>query len=184
MVEKKQIKSEERNIDVVEGEKCPFCGKNTLTMMESEMEVPFFGNLYIFSMDCSNCKYHKADIEAEEQKEPVKYELDVNSEEDMKIRIIKSSEATIKIPRIITITPGPASNGYITNVEGILERVKKQIEFARDESEDNDEKKKAKNMLKKLQKVIWGQDSLKIILEDKSGNSAIISEKAKKSKFK
>ena len=44
-------------------------------------------------------------------------------------------------------------------------------------------KKKAKNMLKKLNKAMWGQEKLKLIIEDPHGNSAIIDEKAKKSKL-
>jgi zinc finger protein len=128
-------------------------------------------------MDCSNCKYHKADVESAEKKEPAKYTLEINSEEDMKIRVIKSSEGTIKIPHITTITPGPSSNGYITNVEGILNRVKHSIEIARDSEEDKSAKKKAKNLIKKLTKVMWGQEKLKLIIEDPTGNSAIINEK-------
>lgn len=165
-------------INSVSGEPCPFCHEKTLTLMEAERDVPFFGKCYIFSMDCSSCNYHKADVEAEESKNPLKTTFEISSEEDMKVRVIKSSNATIKIPRIATIEPGEASNGYITNVEGILNRLKKQIEFARDNSEEADEKKKAKNMLKKLQRVMWGQEKLSLTLEDPTGNSAIISDKA------
>ena len=43
---------------------------------------------------------------------------------------------------------------------------------------------KAKNLLKKIQKISWGQEKAKLIIEDPSGNSAIISEKAVKSKLK
>ena len=102
----------------------------------------------------------------------------------MKIRIVKSSEATVKIPHISTITPGPASVGYVSNIEGLLKRVKHQIEVLRDEAEEKTDRKKAKNMLKKLQKVEWGQEKLKIIIEDPSGNSAIISDKATIEKLK
>jgi len=38
-------------------------------------------------------------------------------------------------------------------------------------------------MLKKLQNVLWGSEKLKIIIEDPSGNSAIISEKAVRQKL-
>ena len=93
----------------------------------------------------------------------------------MKVRVVKSSEATIKIPHMITVTPGPASNGFVSNIEGVLTTIKEQIEKARDMEEDNSAKKKAKNMLKKLTKVMWGQEKLKIIIEDPSGNSAILS---------
>jgi zinc finger protein len=171
-------------MDILENQKCPICNKDALTMTEDEREIPFFGKVFIYSMDCNECKYHKADIESAETHEPARYTIEVNGEEDMKIRIVKSAEATVKIPHIMTITPGPASNGYVTNVEGILNRVKRAIETARDDTEDDEDKKKAKNMIKKLQKVIWGSEKLKIILEDPTGNSAIVSDKAVKEKYK
>ena len=180
----KKKKEEAGKPEVMENQPCPMCMKKTLSLVEETMEVPFFGKLYLFSMNCTSCKFHKADVEAAEQHEPVKYALEVSSEADMNIRIVKSSQATVKIPHITTITPGPASNGYITNVEGILNRVKSSIEQARDAEEDPAAKKKAKNLLKKLQKVVWGQEKLKIIVEDPSGNSAIISDKAEKSRLK
>jgi zinc finger protein len=168
---------------VINGELCPFCHNKTLTLTEAETDIPFFGKAYLFSMNCASCGYHKADVETEEQKEPCKYTLEISSEEDMKIRVVKSSNATVKIPHIGSIEPGEASNGYITNIEGVLQRIKKQVEVLRDDSEDEEDKKKAKNMLKKLLRVMWGQEKLKMIIEDPTGNSAIISEKAVKSKI-
>jgi len=128
--------------------------------------------------------YHKSDIEAVEMKEPAKYEIDIGSEEDMKIRVVKSSAATVKIPYITTVTPGPASQGYVTNIEGVLKRVKHEIESLKEMEEDDSQKKKAKNLIKKLNNVMWGREKLKLIIEDPSGNSAIISDKAVKSKLK
>lgn len=169
--------------ETLSGQMCPFCKTKNLTLTEQEREVPYFGKVYLFSMNCSNCKYHKADVEAVEKKEPSKFTIEISGEEDMKIRVVKSSEATIKIPHIATVTPGTASNGYITNIEGILNRIKHQIETARDTEEDEEAKKKAKNMLKKILRVTWGQEKIKITIEDPSGNSAIISEKAEKKKL-
>jgi zinc finger protein len=166
--------------ETLTGQPCPLCHKKTLTLMEDETDVPYFGKAFIFSMTCSDCKYHKADIEAAERKEPSKYTFEISSEKDMEVRVVKSSEATIKLPHITTITPGPASQGFVTNIEGIIARVRTQVESARDSAEDDSEKKKAKNMLKKLQKIMWGQEKQKIILEDPSGNSAIISDRAEK----
>lgn len=167
----------------VESQSCPLCNEKALILTERETEVPYFGNVYLFSMTCNNCKYHKADVEAVDQKIPIKYEFEISSEEDMKVRVIKSSEATVKLPHIATITPGPASQGYVTNVEGILNRVRHQIETAKESEEDEDEKKKAKNLLKKLTRIAWGQEKQKLIIEDPSGNSAIISTKAVKTAF-
>jgi len=168
----------------LKNQSCPMCRKKALTLREDSSEIPFFGKVHVFSMTCSNCKYHKADVEAENKKDPVKYTLEITSEDDMKIRVVKSSEATIKIPHVATIEPGVASQGFVTNIEGIFNRIKKNIELARDAEEDPDAKKKAKRLLKKIQKAMWGREKIKLIIEDPSGNSAIISEKAVKSKLK
>lgn len=174
--------SDNFNIDVLEGEQCPFCKKKSLTLREAEREIPFFGNVVIFSMDCENeeCRYHKADVEALDKKPPINCSLTIDSEEDLKIRVVKSSFATIKIPRVGSIEPGEASNGYVTNIEGIINRLKRQVEFLRENAEDDSEKKKAKNMIKKINKVLMGQESISINLSDPTGNSAIISEKTVK----
>ncbi len=162
---------------------CPVCGQKKLTLTEAETEVPFFGKLFIFSMHCDNCKYHKSDIEAAEKKEPCKCVFEVSGKEDLQVRVIRSSEGTVKFERIGSIEPGSAAEGFITNIEGLINRIKEQIEKIRDLEEDDDMKQKAKNLLKKLMKVLWGEEKLKITIEDPSGNSAIISEKAKRTKL-
>jgi len=167
-------------VNKLENQICPICGKKTLALIETLREVPYFGKLLLFSMSCSSCKYHKSDVEATEKKEPVVFSIEVETKEDLNARVVKSTEAVVRIPHIITIESGPSSNGYITNVEGILNRVKEAIESAKEAEEDPVAKKKAKKLLKKLNKVLWNQDKLKLIIEDKSGNSAIISDKAVK----
>jgi len=169
---------------VLKNQPCPICKANQMTLMESEDDIPFFGKTFIFSMTCGNCHYHKADIEAGEKKDPVKYTFEVEKEEDLKVRVVKSGGAMVKIPHIITIESAETSNGYVTNIEGVLNRIKNIIEQARDNEEDQAIRKKAKSHLKKIQKALWGQDTIKIIIEDPSGNSAIISEKAVKGKLK
>ena len=166
--------------NILKGETCPSCGKKTLTLMEYQTEIPFFGLAYLFNLDCENeeCNYHMADIEFEKSLGPIRVDFEISKEEDLKIRVVKSGSATIKLPRIMTIEPGPVSNGYITNIEGILNRVKKMLEKTRDDSEDKSARKKAKNQLKKIQNVMWGTDKITLTIEDPNGNSAIISQDA------
>ncbi len=163
---------------------CPMCHEKSLILTERDMEVPYFGMVYLYSMTCNSCKYHLADVEAAQEQEPCKYTFEISSEQDMNVRVVKSSEATVKLPHIVTITPGPASLGYVSNIEGILRRVKHQIEVAKETAEEDEDKTKAKNLLKKLMKIMWGQEKQKIIIEDPSGNSAIISDKAVKEPLK
>lgn len=170
--------------NILKGQDCPVCGKKTLALSETETDVPFFGKVYLFAMTCENCKYHKADIESAEQKEPSRYTFEVTCKEDLNTRVVKSSDGIVKIPHLGSIEPGPSSEGYITNVEGIITKIKEQVEAIRDAEEDEDAKKKAKNLLKKIQNILWGTEKTKIIIEDKTGNSAIISDKAVKEKLK
>lgn len=163
----------------VKGELCPICGQKTLELCEADREIPYFGIIHIFSMNCENpeCNYHKSDVEGDKEERPVKLTFEITSEEDMKVRVVKSSYATIKIPHVATVESCATSNGYVTNIEGILNRIKKQSENLRDNADDDDERNKAKNIVKKLQKVMWGQEPCKLIIEDESGQSAIISDK-------
>jgi len=107
---------DDQDYDVIDGELCPFCNTKNLTLVDMKKEIPFFGSCFIFSMDCKNCGYHKSDLEREQDNEPMRFSIDISSEEDMKIRVVKSSMASIKIPHIGSIEAGPASNGYVTNI--------------------------------------------------------------------
>ena len=169
--------------DELKGELCPICGTKNLLLAEEEMDIPYFGMTYIFAMNCSNCKFHKADVEAAEQKAPCKYTLNIDSEKDMHVRVIKSSLATVKVPYIGSIEPGPASNGYITNIEGVLNRIKEQVESMKDD-ENKEVVDKARKLAKKINRIIWGSEKAKLIIEDPGGNSAIISDKAVVEKLK
>lgn len=165
------------------GQLCPMCNTKNVTLTEAQVEIPFFGKIFVFSMHCSNCHYHKADVEAAEQKEPCKFTLEIDGKADLNARVVRSSEGVIKIPHVGTMEPGVNAEGFVSNVEGVLLKFKKQIELLRDTAEDEEDKKKAKNLLKKLQNVLWGSEKLKISIEDPTGNSAIISEKAVRSKL-
>jgi len=176
----------EDRIDTLEGQECPVCKEKACTLTEMDRMIPFGKKevlVYVFSMTCKACKYHKADVEFAEEHDPIKLTLDVSSEDDMKIMIVRSGEANVKIPHIMTLEGGPTSNGYITTVEGLFNRVKKAVELAREGAEEEEDKKKAKNLLKKITRIMWGQESAKIIIEDKTGNSDILSEKAVKGKL-
>src|SRR3989344_1984742 len=172
-------------MDKLEKQKCPICGEDKLTLLEDEMDIPYFGKTYIFSMKCDSCNYAQSDVEAEDKKDPCKIEFTVENKKDLTVRIVKSSEASVKIPQLkMSVDPGVASEGYVSNIEGLLERFKKILESERDNADDEDVRKKAKNLLKKLWKIELGEENVKIIIEDPSGNSAIISEKAVVSKLK
>jgi len=178
------MEEESYEMETLENQKCPMCSQNSLTLLESEREIPYFKKVFLFSMSCSNCHYHTSDVEVADSGEPLKYTFEVQDEKDLNVRVVKSSEAVVKVGRIATIEPGLASNGYISNIEGLLNRVKSQLEFAVESEDDEAAVKKAKAHLKKIRRVLWGSDPITIVISDRTGNSAIVSDKAKIEKLK
>ncbi|MDD5331284.1 MAG: ZPR1 zinc finger domain-containing protein [Candidatus Nanoarchaeia archaeon] len=172
-------------MEKIEKQKCPFCLKDTLTLTEDEQDIPYFGKIFIFSMNCSNCHYQKSDIESAEMKDPSRHTFEMETKKDLNVRVVKSSTATVKVPTLkMSMEPGPASEGFVTNIEGLLQRFKRIIEDERDNTDEDDVRKAAKNLLKKLWKAELGEQKIKIVIEDPAGNSAIISEKTKVEKIK
>jgi zinc finger protein len=164
---------------------CHFCKKKTLTLTEETYNVPHFGKCFLMSMNCSSCNFNKTDVESEERKPPSKQTFTLENKKDLNTKVIKSSEATVKIPQLrMDVRPGVASSGYLSNLEGVLLRFKKIIEKERDSTDDPKIRKHAKNLLKKLWKAELGDLPLKIVIEDPSGNSAIVSEKTEVKKLK
>lgn len=158
---------------------CPICKTNNLILREKEIKIAYFGRTLIFSMSCEKCKYNKTDVESVEKKGPCKITFVIKDNKDLNVKVVKSSEATIKLPQLkMSVTPGIGSNGYITTVEGVVNRFYNILEHQRNNAENKETKKRVKRLLKRLWKVKLGEESLKIIIEDPSGNSAIISKEA------
>jgi zinc finger protein len=104
----------------------------------------------------------------------------VDASEDLMARVIRSSTCTVEVPELgIRIDPGPACEASITNVEGILQRMRETVESVQTWVE-NAERECANTLLETISRAIDGSFQFTLIIEDPSGNSAIISKKAKK----
>jgi len=104
----------------------------------------------------------------------------VESPGDLDIRVIRSISGTIRIPELgINIEPGPASESYVSNVEGVLCRIEDVVGMVtRWEDEPSGSVNRAHEILELLRQVRLGELGITIIIEDPLGNSAIISDKA------
>jgi len=158
--------------------KCPVCGRE-MRITEIPYEIPYFGKAVLFSLICS-CGYKFSDVILPEAKSGAKYRIKVN-ESTLSARVIKSSSATIRIPELgIEVFPGPASEGYISNVEGVLLRIENAVKIAMLFSEREGERKRGKEVLETLEKARKGKKEITLIIEDSTGNSAILHELAEK----
>ena len=131
------------------------------------------------------CSFRFADTLSLSTKEPIRYEISVETQEDLDARVIRSTSGTIRIPEMgITIEPGMASESYVTNIEGVLHRVRSILMTAsRWVQEEEDKFSRSQELLCMLEEVIAGKKKITVIIEDSFGNSAIISKKATTTKL-
>jgi zinc finger protein len=156
-------------------ENCPVCG----AVSESQFlpyDVPFFGEIMIFTAVCSSCGYHATDVMVLSEKEIKRCELVVSSEEDLNSLVVRSSSGSIEIPELgVSIEP-KRGEAFITTVEGVLERVEDVVNLL---SRDGTGKERADEVLKLIAQIKSGEANMTLIIDDPTGNSAIISEKVK-----
>ncbi len=157
---------------------CPLCHDDLVIKWKSD-NIPFFGEVMYITALCK-CSFRFADTIILTQRKPVRYELMIDNVDDLNARVVRSTSGTIRIPELgIDVEPGTASESYVTNIEGVLDRIQNVVVMASKWVKD-DEKKHALSLeiLKKLDGAKLGKQKLNIIIEDPLGNSAIISNKA------
>ncbi|MBC7094498.1 ZPR1 zinc finger domain-containing protein [Thermococcus sp.] len=163
---------------------CPICGgKNTLKALNYLHEIPYFGKVMESTIICEKCGYRNADVMLLEEKEPKMYTVKVEEEKDLFTRVVRSKSGTIELEEIgIKIEPGPASQGFVTNVEGVLERARETLLMAKNfkkEENDGESIKKIEEILNYIEGVKEGKKPLTVRIMDPFGNSALIGEKVK-----
>ncbi len=163
---------------------CPVCGcKNSMLVITKTENIPYFGEIMESTARCHDCGYKHSDIVCLEQKEPVKYILTVNKS-NLNARVIKSQSATINIPELgLKVEPGPRSQGYVSNIEGVLNRFHDAVITAMNVIEDQESKENAFTILKEIEKVKTGENTVTVIIEDPFGHSMIIHDDASKSEL-
>ena len=158
---------------------CPVCSAQMQFSWVTQ-DIPHFGETMLISGVCE-CGFRHSDSILLTQKEPVRNTLAVETVEDLNARVIRSSSGTIRVPELgVDIEPGFASDSYVSNVEGVLERIEEIVCFATSQaraSDNQESTRKGEEILENIALVLKGEFPITIILEDPLGNSAIVSEK-------
>lgn len=163
---------------------CPICNARQSMEVTTKTEIiPYFGEIMESTLLCGECGYKHADTICIDQKEPVKYTL-IIGKENLNARVVKSQSTTITIPEIgLKVEPGPQSQGYVSNVEGVLNRFEKAVKTALSWAEEDHAKKNAVQILEDIQRVKNGQKEVTLVLEDPFGHSIVMDEAAVKSEL-
>ncbi|MFQ5814905.1 MAG: ZPR1 zinc finger domain-containing protein [Candidatus Hydrothermarchaeaceae archaeon] len=128
---------------------------------------------------CDSCGYRHSEVFTLEEKGPVRYEMTVSAVEDMSVRVVRSSKSTIEVPELgVKITPGQEAEGFVSNVEGVLERIADVLLSVKSLGHGK-KVAKANELLKRIDGIKMGEEKIHLVITDPTGNSAIISDKAK-----
>jgi zinc finger protein len=142
---------------------------------QTEYHIEHFGSVLFSVAECQKCGYRHNDLISITKKEPVVLTAKINSLEDLNIRVIKSGTASVSIPEFkATITPGPYSEGYITNVDGMLDRIEDALTFMLS-SAKGASAKKGERLLKRIHAAKEGKPRFTLVIKDPLGNSGLVS---------
>ena len=164
---------------------CPLC-QTDMPIKWQRDTIPYFGDIMYTTANCECCSFRFADTIILSGKDPVCYSLPIRTEADLDARVIRSTSGTILIEEFgIMVEPGPISESYITNVEGILQRIRGVVESTVRWSEMDDDFEKvdiALNLLEKIDAIIKNPATapvqITLLIKDPLGNSAIIAANA------
>ena len=165
---------------------CPICSAEIAFDWETK-DIPHFGEAMIIAGVCDGCGFKLSDTILLSQGEPVRYAITIEGAEDLNARVIRSTSGTIRIPELgIDVQPGHASEAYISNLEGVLQRVRDIVLFATRSARSagaEENVRRGEFILERIERAMEGEGPLTVILEDPLGNSAIVSEKASSTKL-
>jgi len=157
--------------------KCPVCGRPTLHITDYLYEAPYVGKLVITTAKCASCGYSFRDVRLFEARRPGKIVFRIEKPEDVNVLVVRSASASVLIPELgLTMTPGPASEGFITTVEGLLERFLEALRVACEDEQADQEK--CRELREKIEAAKEGKTGFTIVIVDPEGVSAIASPRA------
>jgi zinc finger protein len=153
---------------------CPSCRENSLALTESVENVDYFGSVLLTTIYCAICGYRDSDVSLVEVGEPSAVRARIDSRKDLAMKVVRSNSATIRASKLgISIHPGISAQGFITNVEGVLDRMQQVLEGMIAHLPPK-RRRRAKVVLANLRKAREGKLSFVLELRDPSGRSAIV----------
>ena len=103
---------------------CPVCACiGNVNMIAHIDEIPYFGEHTQVTLLCDDCGWRQTDFIPAEGKKAGGWSLVLDNEEKLRARVVRSSSCTIVLPELdLQVNPGSSSTGYVSNVEGVLNR--------------------------------------------------------------
>ncbi len=156
---------------------CPLCGKKTFNIKEYIYNTPGFGNILITVGICTSCGYKFRDVKLAEPGKPKQIIVRVESEKELRYMVLKPAYAAVIIPeQDLEMLPGPASQGFISTVEGVLYRFEEAVKIACSNIESSEQRKKCEELESWIRRAIDGLERFTLIICDYEGAGKVVGE--------
>ncbi|MCJ1288090.1 nucleolar zinc-finger protein [Xylographa opegraphella] len=154
---------------------CMNCEGNGITRLLLT-KIPYFREIILMSFFCEHCHFRNTEVQSagEIQEKGAKYTLKMDSMPDMERQMVKSDSAILKVEELDLEIP--AGRGRLTNVEGILAEILRDLEDSQKgrKREYPELYEKIDMVVQSLLKYMMGQRfPYTISLDDPAGNSWI-----------
>ena len=164
---------------------CPICNsENGLILNVHTSEIPYFGEHTEMTIICNECGWRNTDFIPSEGKKPSFWSLFIDNSELMTTRVVRSSSCTVRIVELgLEVEPGDNATGYISNVEGVLNRFSDAIAMIqrsaiRDGEEGKEKVESCQELIDRISKIKNGEEPVELMLLDPNGHSQILHESA------
>ena len=110
---------------------CPICHiSGEVFMIAHVEEIPYFGEHTQVTVMCHSCGWRQTDFIPAEGKKAGAWSIVVRSTDTLSARVIRSSSCTVKVHELdLEVAPGSNATGYVSNIEGVLNRFKDIIKM-------------------------------------------------------
>ncbi|CDW90766.1 zinc finger [Stylonychia lemnae] len=141
-------------------------------------KIPFFKEIILSSFECPNCGWKNTEIQfgGKIADFGIRYELKVVNQVNMNRSVVKSENATIRIPELDLEIPPETQKGTINTLEGFIAKTIEGLQDLQEERRKVDPAtaEKIDDFVNRMQDYIDGKKfPFTFIVDDPSGNSYV-----------
>ena len=167
----------ESTIDV----SCVICGFDKgLSMLAHTEEIAYFGEHTQVTLTCPGCGWRQTDFIPAEAREGSCQSYHIDSSDDLQVRVIRGSACTVRLVELdLEVRPGSHSTGYVSNIEGVLNRFQDVIDMVGRQAatEGNEEAiSQLTHLTEAMLEIREGQRGATLELLDPHGHSMILTD--------
>lgn len=140
--------------------------------------IPFFKEVVISAFECPHCGFRNTGIQSASQiaDRGVRFEVHTVDRKELNRQLVKSEFASIKFSELDLELPAKSGTGFLTTVEGLIDRVLGDMRRLQAEphiQENEDSRRRITEIVNGLESYLFEDVPFTIVLDDLTGNSYV-----------